>query len=225
MPILDPNELVNTIYGPVLRQRPIIQANHIPFYTVFVNTTLQKAEDSGIKVKFLSQSVVYNGSKAGVAGYFTEKELAVCTQGHDVASLMMQFVHESCHMDQYIDDKELWNQCDSGYTKYFRWLNKEIELSKEKIEQYTNDVITLELDCERRSVEKIKRFNLPINIKNYIRAANTYLFSILYASHKRTWYKDLPSTVSVVTKASSRFKSDYTKIPGKLLKAFNESPL
>jgi hypothetical protein len=67
----------------------------------------------------------------------------------------------------------------------------------------------MELDCEKRSVAKIKQFKLPINIKEYIQKANAYIFFYRALSKTRKWTtKDKsPYTVEAVWK----------KMPSKLL--------
>ncbi len=45
----------------------------------------------------------------------------------------------------------------------------------------------MEFDCEKRTVAKIKKYNLPIDIKDYIQKANAYVWFYTAVLNKRQW--------------------------------------
>jgi hypothetical protein len=53
---------------------------------------------------------------------------------------------------------------------------------------FVKDSLKLEIDCEKRAVEKIKKHKLSLDIDNYIRRANVYMFSWRYFLDLRCWY-------------------------------------
>lgn len=200
---------------------------HIPhfpnIYHQFIEDTIEVAENHGIKIRFSDGALVYaRGEKVGSAGYFSaeDKVLAVSTADFNITQIMQIFIHESCHMEQWLFNKKMWNLYSPGYGKFMEWLDKKMELSESKVSKHLQDVIALELDCEKRVIKKIKKYGLPIDPSLYKKNANTYLYGIIFCSMKRKWYNKLYTKDEIVHLAPSRFRSKYEKIPKKILEAF-----
>jgi hypothetical protein len=181
-------------------------------YDKFVEDTKKTAEKNGVTIRISQQFLVYTHpeDKVGSAGYFSDelKELAIST--YDTKRWMMLFVHESCHMDQWTEKRKFWNTSTSGITTYFEYLNKNVELSERDVIKYTQIAINLELDCEKRSIKKIQKYKLPIDIKEYKKRANTYLYGYLYCAGKRQWYNRLYHSYHVWSLSPDRFQAKYT---------------
>lgn len=100
------------------------------------------------------------------------------------------FAHETCHMDQWLEKSPLWLDADD-FKILDSWLGGTL-YPKEKIVNFVHKVISLEADCERRTIEKIKKYNLPIDIKWYASRANAYLYYYQWLIVNRKWYKTAP---------------------------------
>lgn len=68
------------------------------------------------------------------------------------------------------------------------WIENKIELNENQLDEYIKLSRNVELDCERRSVSKIEAFNLPINVKEYIQKANSYIFFYTAMKKTKAWY-------------------------------------
>lgn len=82
------------------------------------------------------------------------------------------FVHETCHIDQY-NERPSWfkNKCKHIF-KFNEWHEgKDVILDWLTIK----NIVELEVDCERRAIEKILSEGLPIDIKKYSQEANYYI--------------------------------------------------
>jgi len=107
-----------------------------------------------------------------------------------------------------------------------KWLNgKEIKFIKNKIDK----IKYLELDCEKRAVKNIKKYNLPVNIETYIQKANSYILFYNYVKETRQWSKPGNAPYALKNKelwslCPTKFMPDsyYEKIPRKIYKKFIE---
>lgn len=141
---------------------------------------------NNISFNLLAEEVIECGAGIEVSGYFDEKTLTVCTDKKEQEWLSI-LVHESSHMDQYLQQCEHWKN-DYCVDVLDSWLAKEQDIKDDEIEECVQNCIMLELDCERRALRKIKKYKLPIDTELYIQKANSYLFSYWATFRYRKWY-------------------------------------
>lgn len=118
------------------------------------------------------------------SGYFDDADLKVAASKPDWVDVL---VHESCHMDQFLEKHPLWEKADAGITTIEKWCSGK-HYSEERLIQSFKDTIELEWDCEKRSVRKLKKFKLNVNISRYCQQVNSYLFSYWATMRDRKWY-------------------------------------
>lgn len=153
-----------------------------------IGETLRIAIKNGITLN-LSQDeqVLYPGTEAVYcAGYFTGEVFAVAF-GKPEEEWLKVFTHESCHMDQFLEDPIKWKEYDI-IDNIDPWLEHKKEFTPEELQIIIDKVIELEEDCERRTVTKIRDWELNINIEDYIKQANAYLFFYRFVQLTRAWY-------------------------------------
>jgi hypothetical protein len=121
------------------------------------------------------------------SGYFDENSLVVATKKKKMEDWLDVLVHESCHLDQFLAGSKVWTPDSDALNIVEDWIHGKNIKNKKLIKGFRN-AIALELDCEKRSIKKIKKYKLPIDSKKYIQKANAYLFSYLYAYVKKAWY-------------------------------------
>lgn len=187
-----------------------------------LNDIKQTCKKHGIKFYASKGKYVRISGNIKAGGYFDSenKILAYATKNPNALNLL---VHESCHLDQFIED-EKWFKSFDCITIIDEWLDGK-EVSKRVLNNAVNKAIELELDCEKRSVEKIKKYGLDIDVKEYIRKANTYLFFYRYLLETRRWSVPERSPYrieDVYNQSYSRFLTDYSVIPSKLYRKFVE---
>jgi len=189
-------------------------------YHNFVTDTLATAESNRIKIRRGSNMCIGEDDQMKCSGYFCagNRELALCDNYSNIATWLGTFLQGSCYMDQWHQCKELWNNNITGVGYYFDFLEKKIDLSPPEVENCIRNVINLKLDCEKRSVEKIKKYNLPLDLKESKEKANAYLYTIVYCAQKRQWYNRLCSDTFGVL--PTQFLSSHTRLPEKLCNAF-----
>lgn len=173
----------------------------------FFIAELYKADANGIRYLISSDKFISLSDNIKCAGYFDsgDKVLAAATGHTDTEHWLGIMVHETCHMDQYLEDPLQWKQWEKS-PDLDEWLGG-TEFSKNKLEKSINNTQSLEYDCERRAVRKIKKYKLPLDIKVYIQKANSYIQFFQYLKTTRKWpvpgklynkkiYSKLPSEFS-----------------------------
>lgn len=107
------------------------------------------------------------------------------------------FVHESCHKDQWIEQAPVWMV---RICEYYdpndiidMWLGRAVELTPLRLTEAMDAVMMLEADCERRSVDKIIRYDLPIDIPRYIQEANAYILFHQFMKESRRFSYPVPA--------------------------------
>lgn len=118
------------------------------------------------------------------SGLFDDAELKVASQHKNWVDVL---VHESCHMDQFLEKHPLWSKVDTGITMIEKWCGG-TNYSENRLLQSFKDTIELEWDCEKRSEKKIRKFKLDINITDYRKQVNSYLYSYWATFRDRKWY-------------------------------------
>lgn len=121
------------------------------------------------------------------SGYFDEQSLVVATKKPKIQDWVDVLVHESCHLDQFTEKSELWVSDNNSLHVVEAWI-KGKKMSLAKRDRGFANTLLLEIDCEKRSVKKFKKYKLNINTQEYIQKANAYLFSYAVALHEKRWY-------------------------------------
>ena len=205
--------------------------NELPLeVSVFLDDVADTAEGYGVDLVLSPDRSVDLESDHPCNGYFEtdgddECPVLAVACGQPLENWLLVLIHESCHMDQWIEGDPVWtdNDVDGAEPLEFvmLWVDKKVELSEEQLDRYVGCSRVVELNCERRSVEKIEKYNLPVNVEEYIQKANAYVFFYTMMKEARKWYKigTEPYNVEEVWKAMpTTFLDDdeYNTVPDNL---------
>ena len=101
-------------------------------------------------------------------------------------------IHESCHMDQWVEQTQEWAACKVGAIDKMEliqlWIAGYVELNSNQLDDYIRCLRNIELDCEKRAVAKINKYNIGINVNEYIQRANAYVMFYNVLMQTRKWY-------------------------------------
>jgi hypothetical protein len=184
----------------------------------FISDVATKCVESGITLKLISDRTV-DVDSIPCSGYFDEDDLVVATKKKDWLDVL---AHESCHLDQFVEKSKYWIKGDEGIKNIEKYLSKNKSITYNKVKKSIIDTILLELDCEIRTVKKIKKYKLNVNIDTYIKQANSYLFSYWVILRDRRWYPFPYNNPKIYNKFPSNFLqvSDYKNDKSDFLKYF-----
>lgn len=121
--------------------------------------------------------------KTKCSGWCDDKTLKVAT-GSDFEHWLGVLVHETCHIDQIRAWPRWFERAERGLGRLDAWLNGK---KPHKVRKATLESIRLEHDCEARSIAKIRRHKLPIDLPVYIQKANAYLLGYHTTLAERKW--------------------------------------
>ena len=185
-------------------------------------------------------NVVYDGDGTECSGFFNgaedDKSLEVAFN-KPTRDWLPVLLHESCHMDQYLENAKVWQDItmpdgSESTDMLFQWAagnaaEKRVIESMLDLDDIINRALQVELDCERRTLEKIISYDLIdfINPIEYIQKSNSYIYFYLFIKEYGAFYdaKNKPYENHMIWSAApSHFNGDYTKIPPLLLEAFRK---
>jgi hypothetical protein len=136
-------------------------------------------------------------------------------------------VHEFAHFTQWADKCTAWTNAMDGeaYIKF----NDMLEGKKVRnLKKYMGLCRDLELDNEIRSVSLIKKFKLPIDKKQYIKKANTYIYFYNWMVISKKWCTEKNSPYRnkrLMDVMPDHFDNDYTVLPKHIEQIFREEKI
>ncbi len=163
----------------------------------FIRDVERRATDAGVKFVINKKQPYVKSYGMKVNGYFDDDNLilAVGRGNRPYEEWFATFVHESCHMDQWIEGDPVWtaseldkdNEVDS-WMILGQWLDGWLELNAKQRNDYTRRQFSIEQNCEQRSVKRIKEWDLPLDVELYAQKSNAYLYFYKMLGLTRKWY-------------------------------------
>jgi len=134
-------------------------------------------------IEFIPTAKITIGS-ISCTGEATKEKLRIATGG-DQNDWLPVFIHETCHLDQDAENPSWFQEGENAHQTLEKWLSGQIKLDNPQ--QTAAQVIALEHDCERRTLEKISRYKLPVDTREYAQKANAYLLSYHITVSNKNW--------------------------------------
>lgn len=160
-------------------------------------------------------------------GYFdSDNRVLACATGKELNQWLPILIHEASHMDQYLENDPVFTDL-LGLDETFKWNEGSEDVDFNKINNEIASGIAVEVDCEKRTVEKIKQYGLEfvVGIEEYIQKSNAYVLFYLWMKKNRTWYKigfEPYNVKSVYSKMPKTFEIDYTTMTQDVSEAFDD---
>jgi hypothetical protein len=161
-------------------------------------------------------------------GYFCDspRKHIIVNINKPIEEWLPVFIHESCHKDQCIEQCSYWTTKVNDYYDagdiFDMYVSGTVELNQENLTEVLKQVVEVELDCERRTVDKIVKFNLPLDVTEYTQKANAYIYSHFAIFERREFGAkaayDIPE---IWTKMPVDFNQDYSTINDNILELYN----
>ncbi|MBX7077368.1 MAG: hypothetical protein K1X33_08675 [Methanobacteriaceae archaeon] len=153
----------------------------------FIEQLKQDCKSNKIGLFLYNQKfLIDDGDKFG--GWFCplKKELHCSFPNKLQTKYVELLVHESCHMDQFINQTPKWvkEQNNDSLSIFWEWLKNPTKIN---INQHLLNVQLMEAECEQLSIQKIIDLDLGINIQQYIQKANSYLVFYTVLKETKKW--------------------------------------
>jgi hypothetical protein len=136
--------------------------------------TIDKCLNNNIAFKLINQK-----THMGCGGWVSDRDFTVCTKSDRFLEI---FVHEASHLDQLLDKKSIWYHphLKDGDDEFDIWNSLLRKRHPIKCKRAWKKTCELEIDCDKRAIKKIKKYNLSITLDKYIQEANCYHASYYY---------------------------------------------
>jgi hypothetical protein len=163
-------------------------------------------------------------------GYFQEDPLEIAVANRSDQTLYLHvLVHEFSHFEQWRDREPIY------YCKYRntsadsivnRWIAGE-NFAESTLDNCIAIVRDMELNCERRSIQNIIKYKLPIDIERYARCASAYVHFYNYMRISRRWNckdnKSIYSISDIISRMPSNMDGDYSNMSDELLRIYTQN--
>lgn len=166
-----------------------------------------KCKKHGIAFKLVKSSTIQSNG-AFITGYFDSSNLELYAAEKSPISLEI-LVHESCHLDQWVEKHPAVMDTDFPHTKgtvveshYLAdlWMCKIIDIPDKKlVNKMFERMMDCERDCEKRAIKKIQKYRLEnlIDLDEYRQKANAYILGYKTIINHRCWFAKNKSPYSV----------------------------
>ena len=121
-----------------------------------------------------------------VDGYFSEssREIRVA---RGCPQWLGTLAHEYAHFRQWVERDKSYMRSGEALKMIDSWFGG-TDYAERDLSRAFRIVRTMERDAERRSVEMITRYNLPVNLDLYIKRANCYIYAhFIMERHRKFW--------------------------------------
>ena len=188
----------------------------------FIKKIKIDCKDNGVEFIVGKGNQMKHFDSENVCGYFSDSPptLAYASGHKDSFEILL---HESSHMDQWLDKMDLWKIIDVKNDDEIMddFLNGTSKYTQRKINNSIDRIQQLEIDCEKRAVKKIEEYELPIDAKKYIKKANSYILFYTLIKETKKWYKTPPYRIAKLFNAMpDYFLSDYSNIPSEMIEFY-----
>ena len=210
------------------RKKPVQFVDYISNVSKFLKMVDRDCQKYGVKL-VLSDTEFLTDGGLEYRGCFSEdhkrsgNELCVAVK-KDINAWLQILVHEYAHMTQWKEGVPCWKADVNGegaLELLDTWLQGG-KVSDKDVDEAIKLSILVELDCERRAVNLIKKYDLPIDVSLYIKKANAYILFYHAVKKYRKWYdpkfSDFPGVAELMP--DNLDEMDYldchviTKFPG-----------
>ena len=135
------------------------------------------------------------------SGYFDDTSLVVAGGKKDWVDVL---AHESSHMDQFLQKDPTYMHSDNSLNAIDGWLAGK-EFSNTDLIRKICVIVKMELDCERRTVAKLKKYKIYPSMENYIKQVNAYLLGYWATFRDRVWCPFPYNNKKIVNKMPGKF--------------------
>lgn len=162
----------------------------------FQTLVKDECKKSGVKIIVSPEDCVTwveHGVEVKCNGFFddgkesdTQPELAWST-GRPFEQWFPVLIHEYNHMRQWLEEDPVWAES-ARVPDWFEWLDGAMELDEAEIIESCMAYALMELNCDARAVEMIRKFEIDLDPEYYAQTAHAYAWFYFWALENRSWY-------------------------------------
>ena len=190
----------------------------------FLDFVKSECKKYGVKCDLRRTKYVKMTSSMICSGWFDESvpELVVAMNRQDWIEIL---VHEYSHLTQWVDKEPIWVKSEKSLSKVWDWLDGK---NCKNIGSHIDVARELESNNDRRAVKIIKKFNLDVDLDQYIQKSNAYHQFYNWLKVTRKWCKPTNSPYKnqrLVNSMPKTFIKDGSILLPKYEKIFREEKI
>lgn len=179
----------------------------------------RRCQKHGITLLLGSGKALYSDGRCG--GYFCNhiKVLAVAIGG-EIGDVLNCAIHEEMHLSQALNPRSIWHKKGilTGHSRFFKHLSGE-RIYKPR--QAVLAAISLEADCERRTLRALKKWQKYVNLKLAARKATAYVMAHWWMLETGKWPKKSPYNKKILAHCPDTLVRSNSKPSWRLKMAFD----
>jgi hypothetical protein len=190
----------------------------------FVEHVGEVLDKDGVDLVLVNDTSVEITKDMLCSGYFDEEnkviKVAIKRETYQWIGVL---AHEFCHYTQWKEQCDAWTNAliNGNDVNYYieRWISGEDVHCDRIMHLYCYRCQQLELDNEIRSIDMIRKFNLPVPIRHYTRAAAAYIHFHNVMAEERKWFKDgykLSEDDVLLNMIPATMKQDFIHTPDRI---------
>ena len=195
----------------------------------FVSYVKRQCVSNGIKFKKVTKPNITLPGGDVVAGYFTDspKPIIAVAMNQQTNGWLTTLVHEFSHAEQFLEHDPTYagrygNTTADDIIK--KWMQGH-DYEEATIDACLDIQKKCELNCERRAIKNIKKFDLPLDTMYYAQVASSYIHYFNYMKMTRRWNPPLnkfPSEViEIIQEMPSNLRGHYKKMSRSMIKLYD----
>jgi hypothetical protein len=150
----------------------------------FFSKCMRELMKYGVTIQFVSEEISnINYSFFEVDHRGENPRLSMVYSEENFLDNFPLFLHEYCHFLQWKNGEHF--DSTSSLTKFGEWIAYKSE--KFSIKDIRN-IQQMELDCDKKVIRLVKKYQLPIDISIYKKMTNSYVLSYNYIFEKRIFF-------------------------------------
>ena len=188
---------------------------------LFVKHAKRLCRRHGVSLRFLNKKYASTDGRDKVQGFFCEgdeddKPQIVIAKKNNRTDWLGTLCHELGHMFQWLEGDLTYAALDYSGTDA-NAIFDETDRPLEERKHAMLLVLANELDAERRAVDMILKWGLPINTVRYIKQSNAILYFHHIAIETKRWAeRKTLNSKRILDKMPSTFDNDYSTIPDEM---------
>lgn len=161
----------------------------------FFGDAITTLTDASVHVRLEATTTVSYNKKMRLDGWFDEAvpEL-VCAFCKPLEARVNLFGHEFCHFLQWKEQSSVWIQ-DEQVILFDSFLMGRRKRVTEAIVRASEATQIMELDCEIRNIDLMKKHRLGFDFKRMIQRANAYIYFYTVALQTGSWFLTAPHDI------------------------------
>lgn len=142
----------------------------------FLELVLKDCKKHGVKVNIIPKRRYKLSKFEAVVGLWDEENLSITVAAHN-DDWLTTLAHEYSHFCQWKNNEHSGDEIDDAYADFDEWVEGKTELSEQRLNEIITMIQYCELDCEKKTLELIKKYNLFDKPSLYVKKANAYILS------------------------------------------------